>query len=131
MRPGMRELLSEKVCPRCGEHFTYLEERTVGNNTYLLCVHVKKHGKKRTVKKCYLGPKEAYIYANTFNKPIIRVRSPLADQLADIRYALEILSHIKGTNKLTERQKKAIKTIETALKRAEERAKREKVEEEE
>jgi len=122
----MKELLSEKICPRCGERYTYLEKRKIGNNVYLYCVHESRKGKKRTVIKHYIGPEVAYIYANTFNEPVIRVRSPLADQLADIKYALEILSHIKGTNRLTERQKKAIKTIEMALKRAEERVKREK-----
>jgi len=97
----MQELLKQKICPRCGEHYTYLEKRQIGSNTYLYAVHVHKVNKKRKIKKCYLGPETAYIYANTFNYRILTVRSPLADNSADIKYLAELVDYF-GIDKTIE-----------------------------
>jgi len=97
----MEELLKQKICPRCGEHYTYIEKRKIGNNVYVYCVHVHKHNGKRNIKKCYLGPETAYIYANTFNYKIIMVRSPLADNSADIKYLAELADYF-GVDKVIE-----------------------------
>jgi len=97
----MKELLKQKICPRCGQHYTYLEKRQIGSNTYLYAVHVHKHNRKRNIKKCYLGPVEHYIYANTFNEHILIVRSPLADNTADIKYLAELIDYF-GIDKTIE-----------------------------
>lgn len=95
-----QELLEQKICPRCGRRFTYLEERKNGSNTYVYCVHVRKHNGKRSIKKCYLGPKTAYIYTNTFNFNILTVRSPLADSSADIKYLIELMQYFRENGNL-------------------------------
>ena len=50
------------TCPICGEKVSYIERRKIGNRVYLYSVHVKREGKKRTVKKCYLGKETKYLY---------------------------------------------------------------------
>lgn len=47
----------EKVCPRCGERYSYIERRRVGRNVYLYAVHYwRDESGRRRVRKCYLGP---------------------------------------------------------------------------
>jgi hypothetical protein len=50
------------VCPRCGDlGYTVVEPR--GGREYVFMVHVKERaGKKRRIKKCYLGPADKYEY---------------------------------------------------------------------
>jgi hypothetical protein len=55
------EMLEKKICPRCGGIFSYLEHRPMGGNKYVYAVHVTREGKKRHVKRCYLGPESEYI----------------------------------------------------------------------
>ena len=46
-----------KICPRCGKEFKYIEERRQNDRVYFYAVHIEKLGSgKRRVKKCYLGP---------------------------------------------------------------------------
>jgi len=48
---------NNKVCPRCGRQYEYIEERKQGERVYFYAVHiVKENNGKRRVKKCYLGP---------------------------------------------------------------------------
>jgi len=54
----------EKICPRCGLKYSYIERRRVGSQVYLLSVHYIREGKRRRVKKCYLGPADSYIYVS-------------------------------------------------------------------
>ncbi len=49
------EGISGKICPKCGQKFSYLEERRIGNRIYHYAVHVRREKGKRKVKKCYLG----------------------------------------------------------------------------
>ncbi len=51
--------MSEKVCPRCGQPYSYIERRTVkgSKQVYFYAVHVYKEGSKWRKKRCYLGPK--------------------------------------------------------------------------
>jgi hypothetical protein len=51
------------VCPRCGLKIDYVSEEPRGSRTYFYAVHVSKIGKKRRVKKCYLGPADKYQHA--------------------------------------------------------------------
>ena len=50
-------VIFNKICPRCGKQYQYIEERKQGERIYFYAVHIerKPDGKKR-VKKCYLGP---------------------------------------------------------------------------
>jgi len=63
MPKNKAELIKKKVCPRCGERFSYIEKRTIGNNDYYYAVHETQRGGKRKVTKHYLGP-ERYIYCS-------------------------------------------------------------------
>ncbi len=53
---------SEKVCPRCGQPYSYIEKQRKGDREYYVAVHYlgyerTSNGKiKKKVRKCYLGP---------------------------------------------------------------------------
>jgi len=121
MTGGKKGILEGKICPRCGEPFTYLEKRTRGNNVYLYCVHESRKGGKRTIRKCYIGPEEGYIHGSLFNRGILMLRSPLVDQRADIKYALDVLRYLKENSGLTPDEEKAIETVESVIRRVERR----------
>ncbi len=55
--------LPEKICPRCGKPYSYIERRRIkGTNlVYYYAVHMYKEGDKWKKKRCYLGPK---VYSN-------------------------------------------------------------------
>jgi hypothetical protein len=44
----------EKLCPKCGSPYSYIEERKVGNNIYYYAVHYSKTRGKRRKRYCYL-----------------------------------------------------------------------------
>jgi hypothetical protein len=46
----------ERICPRCGQPYNWLEKRTIGDRTYLIAVHVV-NGVREI---CYLGPVGGY-----------------------------------------------------------------------
>ena len=59
--------MSERICPRCGERYSWIERHRRGNRVYLVAVHylgtVYEGGKrKKRVRKCYLGPEDSYEY---------------------------------------------------------------------
>ena len=48
---------NNKVCPRCGKEFAYIEQRRQNDRVYFYAVHViKEKSGKRKIRKCYLGP---------------------------------------------------------------------------
>ncbi len=51
--------MSEKICPRCGQPYSYIERRTIkgSKQVYFYAVHVYKEGDRWKKKRCYLGPK--------------------------------------------------------------------------
>jgi hypothetical protein len=44
----------------------YVSEEPRGSRTYVYAVHVSRLGKRRRVKKCYLGPADKYTYTEKF-----------------------------------------------------------------
>jgi hypothetical protein len=67
---------AERVCPRCGQPYSYIESYTRGSQTYYVAVHyegyekVEVGGKKRVkkkVRKCYLGP-QTYRYVEKLHE---------------------------------------------------------------
>jgi hypothetical protein len=52
--------METKLCPRCGEPYSYVEKRVVHDRIYYYAVHVSIVNDKRKIKKCYLGAKEYY-----------------------------------------------------------------------
>lgn len=54
----------ERVCPRCGAPYSYVERReSKGGRVYNYAVHYYYRDGKRKVKRCYLGP-DAYEYVS-------------------------------------------------------------------
>jgi hypothetical protein len=59
------QISQKKVCPKCGEPYSYVEEIDIGGRLYLYAVHyVKDESGKRRKKRCYLGPKDGYEYVS-------------------------------------------------------------------
>jgi len=61
-----QEAEEKKLCPRCGQPYSYIESYTKGSQKYYVAVHYegyqKAEGKvKKRVRKCYLGP-QVYKY---------------------------------------------------------------------
>ncbi len=52
-------VMSGKLCPRCGQPYSYLEKRRVKgtNQEYFYAVHVYKEGGRWRKRRCYLGPR--------------------------------------------------------------------------
>ena len=50
--------MSPKICPRCGQPYSYLEKKRVkgSKQEYYYAVHVYKEGGKWRKRRCYLGP---------------------------------------------------------------------------
>ena len=55
-RCARSERKPERICPRCGQPYNWLEKRTIGDRTYLIAVHVV-NGVREI---CYLGPEDGY-----------------------------------------------------------------------
>ena len=85
----LSQISQKKVCPKCGEPYSYVEEIDIGGRTYLYAVHyVKDENGKRKKKRCYLGPKEGYEYVSKTHNIIFY---GLDRQDRYIRYLEEIL----------------------------------------
>jgi len=48
----------EKLCPRCGGKYSYIEHKKVGKRVYAYAVHTVR-GKRL---RCYLGAEDGYVY---------------------------------------------------------------------
>jgi len=62
MKDDIRDMLVRKICPKCGQHFTYLGVVRKNNKRVLCCYHIKREQGRKTIKKCYIGPERAYSY---------------------------------------------------------------------
>ena len=67
---------SSKICPRCGEKYSYIEKEKRGDNVYYYAVHYYYEDNKRKKKRCYLGA-ENYKHAAEINE--IRITSKHLD----------------------------------------------------
>ena len=108
----------DRVCPRCGLKYSYIERRKVGNQVYLLAVHYSKRGKRRKVRKCYLGPENSYLYVSkmhefTLRGPFDKMRVlKYLDALLDIVIAKREELDSESKTKIIEKMKKAMKLLE-------------------
>jgi len=62
----------KKLCPRCGQPFSYIESYTKGSQKYYVAVHYEGYQKvegkvKKRVRKCYLGP-QTYRYVEKLHE---------------------------------------------------------------
>ncbi len=64
----VNKYLENRICPRCGAKFDYIDTKRVGGREYLYCVHVQYERdpatgeRKKRKKKCYVGPAGQYEY---------------------------------------------------------------------
>ena len=97
----------EKICPRCGQKYSYIERRKVGSQVYLLAVHYFKVGGKRKVRKCYLGPESEYIYVSRLHE--FPLRGPL-DKERILKYLRSLVALlVLRKDKFDEKTKREIK----------------------
>lgn len=80
----------ERICPRCGSRISWVERHRHGGRVYLIAVHYLGYDRetgRKNVRKCYLGPEDAYEYVSR-----IHVKEGLELKgLADSGRALEYL----------------------------------------
>ena len=77
----------ERVCPRCGSKYNWIERHKRGGRIYLYAVHKEGKGKNAKRWKCYLGPSNSYVYVTkTHRQEGLRLKG-----LADVDRALEYL----------------------------------------
>jgi len=69
---GVGKSMESRVCPRCGERYSYLETSKRASNVYVYAVHYYYENGKRKKRKCYLGPLESYIYVTKLHTDVIR-----------------------------------------------------------
>jgi len=90
---------AERVCPRCGQPYSYIESYTRGSQTYYVAVHyegyekVEEEGKrkvKKRVRKCYLGP-QTYKYVEKLHE--LGLSGPI-DRERFKRYFRELLNEV-------------------------------------
>ena len=56
---GKSERKPERICPRCGRPYNWLDRKTIDGRRYLFAVHVINGVRK----SCYLGPEDGYVHA--------------------------------------------------------------------
>ncbi len=61
--------LVKAVCPRCGLPISWIEKLRRGDRVYVRAVHFLGYvGKRKVVRKCYLGPVESYEYVSHLHR---------------------------------------------------------------
>jgi hypothetical protein len=73
-------------CPRCGYEISWIERIRRGDRVYYLAVHYLGYsGKKKKVRKCYLGPEE-YVYVSRTHQDLGIVFEGAIDDRRIINY---------------------------------------------
>jgi len=101
---------SERLCPRCGQEYSYLERHRKGGRVYVVAVHyegyVKAEGKvKKKVRKCYLGPEGCYDYVSRLHAReglVLRGASDHERALAYLDALISYLSRVELDRTLAE-----------------------------
>jgi len=87
------------ICPRCGAPFSWTETYTVGDREYVYAVHYQGKGK---IFKCYLGPKDGYVFVTmTHRKEGLQLKG-LCDPERILEYFERILKLILSNERLRE-----------------------------
>jgi len=85
----MPESEPERICPRCGRPYNYLEVRHTKSGDYLYAHHYIRINGKRVARKCYLGPRNGYKYGTgaPFGAQLPRQREGFKSYLDRMRNA--------------------------------------------
>jgi hypothetical protein len=105
----------EKLCPKCGSPYSYIEEREVGNNVYYYAVHYSKTKGKRKKRYCYLGAKDYINVAKVHEDLGLNLHGQIQNNRA-IAYLRQILSYFENEAKEEEKEQ-AISLIKDFLER--------------
>lgn len=102
--------MEERVCPRCGGKYAYIETHTRGDRSYVYAVHREGKGKEARRWKCYLGPSDGYAYVSKTHRKEGLVLKGLQDADRAVEYLDALIAYIE-TTELTEsiRRRLAIK----------------------
>jgi len=111
--------MADRVCPRCGQKYSYIEKRKKNGQIYLYAVHRWKEGKKNKIKKCYLGPKDSYIYVTALHSPEGLVLLGLMNHDRAVQYLQALTEYFseKTKEELTEREIRALKELVNTINR--------------
>jgi hypothetical protein len=93
----------ERLCPKCGLPYSYIEERKVGNNVYYYAVHYSKTNGKRKKRYCYLGAKD-YINVAKVHEDLGLSFHGQIENNRTIDYLRQILNYLKNEAKEEEKQ---------------------------
>ena len=111
----------EKLCPRCGAKYTYIEKRRHGGQLYYFAVHETRVQGRRRVRKCYLGP-DRYVHAELFNP--LGLSGLVAGEVRFLQYIAAINNLIDKFVENMDREKteellKALRELNATLQRLE------------
>ena len=112
---GDQEEGEEKVCPKCGQKYSYIEEREVGNNVYYYAVHYVYKNKKQKKRYCYLGAKDYINVAKLHEDLGLNLHGQIENNRA-LSYLRQILNYLENEAKEGEKQE-AITLIKNFLER--------------
>ena len=89
------------VCPRCGLEYSYVETHRRRRRLYIVAVHYYGYERvggriKKKVKKCYLGPKDGYIYVTRTHGDLGLTFKGLADRDRLYSYMQELAAASKA-----------------------------------
>jgi len=89
--------VSLKLCPKCGNPYSWIESRVVGKRVYYYAVHVYKDPEtgKRRVKRCYLGP-EVYVYVSKLHEKEGLTLKGLRDSQRALEYLDALIKYLQG-----------------------------------
>lgn len=83
----------ERICPRCGLRYSWVERRRVDDQVYIYAVHDTMVGDKRRIKKCYLGP-VSYKYVTRLHEREGLVLRGLADSDRVMEYLDALIEYL-------------------------------------
>jgi len=107
----------EKICPRCGMPYSYLDIDKRASNTYVYAIHYYYEGGKRKKRKCYLGPLESYIYVTKLHTDIVNPEGLVLEGALSttraVRYieALTAYFENRGKESLTDEELRALRKL--------------------
>lgn len=83
----------DKICPRCGEKYSYIGRLKVKGNVYCYAVHDKRLKGNRSVRRCYLGPEEYRYVSKMHDREGLRLKG-FTDKDRALEYLYSLLEYI-------------------------------------
>ena len=88
-------MAEDRVCPRCGGKYAYLEEHAKGDRSYVYAVHREGRGKNAKRWKCYLGPTDGYAYVSKTHRKEGLILKGLLDSDRALEYIDALIAYIE------------------------------------